>query len=628
MSTPRLLATLLRECLRYPLRLALALASLVGLGVAQLALPWIVKTWVEGPLGHGGVGDIRSPLLAAGGVVVVVAVLLFVSRALLASVNQRLLERLRNEAVSRLMRCRPPVLRVYPTGDVMSRVFQDAGMLSGFVENVFKRLLGDGILALGALAMMFVLDPRIAVATCLLAPLVGLLLLRLGTVIRRWGTVSQESMGRLGSTLQEQLQGFTTIKGYQREAFETQRFAVEDAAYRHRAVMAEVWTAFLVALVFLAAAGGFIAAVWYGTVEVAAGRLSAGGLLAFCLYAGQTVEPLRRLAEIHGLLQRSLGAAERLFALRELEVEPVEENLESERGTVPVPGVESPRSHGKELNSAHNRPMTPAALVCEAVRFRHRTDQPLLEGLDLRVDRGGRLALVAASGGGKSTLANLLVRYHQPSAGRILLDGQDLRFESLEVVRRKVCVVEQEPFLFSGSLLDNLRYGAPSAPPTRVDTAIRLTGLESLRAARDAAVSLGVAEGGRDVSGGQKQRVALARAIVRNPALLVMDEATSALDSEAEAEILGALEGWFAERTVIIMAHRLATIRRVPRIAVLHEGRIVADGALDALVSGSAVFRTLFGDQLEAAGLLDQPPSCTRALGAGPAPHEGGLTRT
>ncbi len=626
MRTPKLLAALARECLHHPLRLFLAFVSLVGLGVAQLALPWIVKRWVEGPLGHGAVGDIRSPLLAASAAVVLVAAFLFASRTLLASVNQQMLERLRNAAVARLFRSRPPAVRAYPIGDLMSRVFQDAGVLSGFVENVFKRLLGDGILALGALAMMFVLDPRLALTTCVLAPLVALLLGRLGAVIRRWGTVSQESMGRLGATLQEQLQGFTTIKGYRREAFEARRFASENAAYRHWAVMAEAWTALLIALVFLGAASGFIAAVWYGSVEVGRGSLSAGGLLAFCLYAGQTVEPLRRLAEVHGLLQRSLGAAERLFELREIELEPDETARERDRTLGPhgLAAVSIGPAQARSEPPAGSA--TAATLVCEAVRFRYRADQPLLEGLDFRIQRGERVALVGASGAGKSTLASLLVRFQEPSSGRITLDGVCIGEESLEVLRRKVCVVEQEPFLFSGSLLDNLRYGAPDAPAELVEAAIRLTGLEPLRASRADTLLAQLAEAGRDVSGGQRQRVALARAVLRNPGLLVLDEATSALDSEAEAEILAALERWLAERTVILMAHRLATVRHVSRVGVLHQGRIVADGSVEALITGSVVFRALFAEQLAAAGLTGLAARSPQAADAAPRYGDGDLT--
>ena len=320
MKTGHLLAALVREAVRYPGRLSLAAASLLGLGAAELSLPWIVKRWVEGPLMHGGAGEVRSALAVASAIAAAAAVLLFASRALLASVNQRMLGRLRDSAVERVLQAEPGTIRGYATGDLMSRVFQDAGMLSGFVENVLKRLLGDGILVLGALVMMFLLHARLAVVTCLLAPLIGVLLASLGGVIRRWGGVAQQSMGTLGGVLQEMLQGFTTIKGYQSEASEAARFAEQDRRYRQRAVMAEVWTALLVALVFLVAAAGFILAIWYGSLQVIAGTITAGGLLAFCLYAGQTVEPLRRLAELHGMLQRSLAAAERLFELLDLPV--------------------------------------------------------------------------------------------------------------------------------------------------------------------------------------------------------------------------------------------------------------------------------------------------------------------
>ncbi len=319
MTSTHLLARLVKECLHYPIRLTLAMISLIGLGGAQLALPWLVKRWVEGPLvdGGGDIGVLLSTALAAAGMV---ALFLFTSRLLLANVNQRMLERLRSGAVRRLIRTEPGTSQSLATGDVMSRVFQDAGMLSGFVELVLKRFLGDGILAIGALAMMFVLDPKLAAVACLMAPAIGLVLAAIGTVIRRWGGVAQREMGTLSGTLQEQLQGFTTIKSYLTEALEADRFSSHNASYRHKVVVAEGWSALLVSSVFLLAAIGFIAAVAFGTHRIETGAISAGGLLAFCLYAGQTVEPLRRLAEIHGHLQRSLAAAERLFVLFEMPI--------------------------------------------------------------------------------------------------------------------------------------------------------------------------------------------------------------------------------------------------------------------------------------------------------------------
>jgi ABC-type multidrug transport system fused ATPase/permease subunit len=578
-TSTRLLARLIRECLRYPIMLILAMISLIGLGGAQLALPWLVKLWVEGPIVDGG-EDLGGLISAALAVVGMAAVFLFTSCVLLASINQRMLERLRTGAVRRIMRMEPEGAQSLATGDVMSRVFQDAGMLSGFVELVLKRFLGDGILATGALVMMFVIDPVLAALACLMAPVIGLVLAAIGGVIRRWGRVAQEEMGELSGTLQEQLQGFTTIKSYLTEAHEAEKFSSLNASYRHKVVVAEGWSALLVGAVFLLAALGFIAAVAYGSRQIGAGAITAGGLLAFCLYAGQTVEPLRRLAEIHGHLQRSLAAAERLFLLFEMPT---------------VDGESSPSGSGEAKS------LGGAGITLEDVHFRYNDGVRVLDRICLDIGAGGRVAVVAASGGGKSTLGSLMVRFHDPKEGRILIDGVDLRNLPRAEIRRLVKVVEQRPFLFSGPLIDNIRYGSPSATPTDVAKAIRMAGMEPWIAADPRGLDAPLGEAGREVSGGQRQRVALARAILSDPEVLVLDEATSALDSEAETQILEDMEAWMAQRTVIVMAHRLSTIRRIPRIVVLEDGRVIDEGSLDELLGRSEVFRTLFAEQLEGA---------------------------
>jgi len=589
-STYCLVVRIARESLRYPVRLTCGVICLVGLGAAQLALPWIVMEWVEGPLTHGDL-PVGKPVLVALVLVVLIAFFLFSSRAFLASVNQRMLEHLRSAAVGRVLRLEPATMARFSTGEVMSRVFQDAGLLSGLIEGLLKRIVGDGFLVLGALLMMFILDLRLALATCVVAPLVGYLLVTLGRVIRRLGTIAQQRMGGLSAILQEQLQGFSTIKGYQTETFEGERFSTMNQGYRQTVVRAVVWSAVLVASVFAVAATSFVAAVWYGTQQVAAGRLTAGGLLAFCLYAGQTIEPLRRLAETQGLLQRSLAAADRLFEILDL-------RLPAVASSEPPVALEIP-DHSAESGVAGS---ICGGIRLERVHFRYRADQPLLEGVDLEIRPGERLAVVAASGGGKTTLTSLLLRFRDPVSGRLLLDGVDLQDYSLARLRRKICVVEQKPFLFSGPLLDNLRYGSWDATPEALQRAVQLCGLAPLVESLPMGLDTPLQEQGGDLSGGQRQRVALARAILRDPTILVLDEATSALDSEAEAEIFSALDSWLAERTVIVMAHRLSTIRRVSRIVVIAGGVVTDEGPLDHLLRPGSVFGSLFAEQLKVAG--------------------------
>jgi ATP-binding cassette subfamily B protein len=278
------------------------------------------------------------------------------------------------------------------------------------------------------------------------------------------------------------------------------------------------------------------------------------------------------------MLQRSLASAARVFEVVDLaEDEP--------EGAVPLPT----RVVGE--------------MRLERVRFRHREDAALLEGVDLHVGAGETVALVAASGGGKSTLAALLTRHLSPLSGRILVDGVDVAEARLSDLRRAVCVVEQEPFLFSGPLLENVRYGSLDASREDVESAVRLVGLAPLAASLPHGMDTPMQEAGRELSGGEKQRIALARALVRNPAVLVLDEATSALDGEAEELIFERLESWLARRTVLVMAHRLSTVARFPRVVVLERGRVVGDGPAEALLGSCPPFAQLFAAQLEPVAL-------------------------
>ncbi len=450
-----------RELLRYPLPVFAAAVSLVGLGATQLALPWVIKEWLQGPVAEGGV-PLAEHVLAALAIVGLLALFIVSSRSLLVSVDQRLVERLRSAAVDHILRLEPATVERYPTGDVMSRVFQDVALLSGVTGTVMQRILGDGLLMIGALFMMFLLQWRLALAACLLAAIVVFALGATGRIIRRLGAVAQERMGTLSTILQEQLQGFTTIKGYQTEAQEAARFSEVNRSYRDTAVYAGAWSATLIGSAFLFAATGFVAAVWLGSQQVAAGRITVGSLLAFCLYAGLTVEPMRRLAETQGFLQRSLPAAERLFELLDLPLQSDATASSMLAPSTPARSVHAPRPRSRGI-----------AVEFENVHFRYLPNRPLLEGVDLRVPPGDRIAVVAASGGGKTTLASLLLRFRDSSAGRILLDGVDLRSYPIPELRRMVCVVEQKPFLFSGPLIENLRYGSWNAREAEILEAVR-----------------------------------------------------------------------------------------------------------------------------------------------------------
>jgi subfamily B ATP-binding cassette protein MsbA len=417
----------------------------------------------------------------------------------------------------------------------------------------------------------------LALIGCVLVPLVGVLLSRIGEVIRSRGAAAQRKVGELNATLSEQLRGLTTIKGFQTETRERARFARENAGYRREVMRSEWWTAMLMTLVWLVTGIGLLTILWYGTGQVFRGTATPGQLFAFVLYAVQTVEPLRRLSEVQAMLQRALAAAARVYDVI----------------ATPQPEPEGVLPLGKEVHGA---------LRCEQLGFRYRADEPVLDDLTLRIAPRETVAIVAASGGGKSTFAGLLVRFVDPQYGCILLDGIDIRMLRLADLRRAICVVEQDPFIFSGPLIENVRYGSPHASRATVEAAVLRAGLVPLVSTLPGGLQASLQEAGGNLSGGQKQRIALARAIVRDPAVLVLDEATSALDSDTEGQIFSGLEQWLRQRTVLVMAHRLATISRFERIVVLQGGRVVGDGSIAGLVQGCAAFAELFAEQLTPLG--------------------------
>jgi subfamily B ATP-binding cassette protein MsbA len=564
---------LLRECRHYPGRLVLIVLGLAGLGGGQLCLTWFAKLWADGPLRTGDYHTMARLSWEVSALTIVMMAGLFISRYELNSVNQRMVMRLRNQAQHHLLGLEVGAIRRYQSGDLMSRMLNDAGTLSTFVREILRRLIGETFIIGGAIAMIFYLNWRLALITGLMVPVVAIMMAQLGGVIRKRGAAAQKEVGNLSGALSEQLAGVTTIKGFRTEEAEERRFGRLNAGYLHQTLRGEFWSAMLTTAVWLVTAFGVLAVVWYGTTQVGRGQATPGGLLVFCLYAIQTVEPLRRLSEVQSLLQRAIAAAERVFEI------------------IDLPAAEH---DGDKSLPANVR----GEIVLEHVSFAYRADKPVLADFDLRIGTRETLAVVATSGGGKSTLAAMLVRFRDPDRGCIRLDGIDIRELRLADLRRAICVAEQEPFLFSGPLIDNIRYGSWDARPATIEAAVALAGIEPLVRSLPGGLQTPLIEGGRDLSGGQRQRIALARVIVRNPSVVVLDEATSALDSDTESQIFAQLRDWLSQRTVLVMAHRLATISRFPRIVVLENGRVIGDGSVSELLANCPSFSQLFGEQL------------------------------
>lgn len=577
---------LVRECLRFRGHIILIALTLGALGGAQLYLTWIAKLWTDGPLKTGDRAAMAHLVRQASFAATVLVGALFSSRYVLQSLDQHLVQDLRDRAQRRLLEVELSSVRRFQIGELMSRMFNDALSMSQFVREILRRWIGESVVLVGALVMLFRLDWQLAMMIAVAGPIVGGVLSYFGGFIRRRSAAAQREIGELSATLTEQLAGLSTIKGFQTESAERERFVSIDTSYRHHVMRSQLWLASMTTGVWAITAAALLIATWYGTSKIASGRSTPGALLAFCLYAVQTVEPLRRLSEVHGLLQRALASAVRVFD---------------------VIDISAPETEG---SLALPEPMR-GELEFSDVSFSYVAGHPILREFQLSIGSRETVAIVGASGGGKSTLASLLVRFADPLEGRILLDGTDTRSLRLSQLRRAICVIEQKPFIFSGSVLENIRYGSPGASLEAVRVAVTLASLDQFVATLPAGLDTYLTESGRNLSGGQQQRIALARAIVRNPAVLVLDESTSAIDTETENAIFSRMESWLADRTAILMTHRLATVIRFPRVVVLADGRVVGDGPAAQLLESCPAFARLFSEQVS---LLDTPPKIASSV--------------
>ncbi len=566
---------LLRAALRHPRAASLTAIGFLLLSVSQLALTWLVKLWIDGPLSHDSTSTVPLLLPATAILVCVLSAAVFVAHYGLGSLHTAVIRDLRAALQAHLLRLEVAAMESNAGGDLVARLLQDADVAGRFAGEILRRGLGDALVFVGALTMLLVIDRQLFGLIVLIAPLGVMGHSLVAVAIRKRSLTAQRRLGALSARFSEQVSGHRTIKGYRTESIERQRFDVENQAHAEALRGVERWSAFALASIWLVTGSALLGVGLYAGYALGAGRLAAGDFLIFCLFGAQMVEPVRRLGELSTLAQRSLAAGQRVYEVldrRELE-----------------------RTDGKPLPQPVG-----GAVRFEAVRLAYSPERPVLTEVTFQVAGRETVAIVSPSGGGKSTIAGLLVRFFNPGAGVIRLDGHDLSALRIADVRRWVKVVAQDPFLFSGTVLENIRYGANDASATVIDEAVQRAGLETWLRSLPSGLDTSLDEAGRNLSGGQKQRIALARAIVAQPAVLVLDEATSAVDSDTEEHIMTRLASWLQERTVILMAHRLSTVLRVPRALVLDGGRIVEDGAPLDLLRRSSRFARIFGDQLGA----------------------------
>jgi subfamily B ATP-binding cassette protein MsbA len=548
----RRLLALLRP---YTPRLLLAAVALLVAGVLGLFLPLAVRQLVDTATGAQAGIPLDEIALALLGLFLVQAGFNFAQSYLLGWVGERLVTDFRQRIYAHLLRLPVPYFNERRTGEVLSRVTNDVSLIRGALTNGLLNVLQQVVTIAGGLTLAVLLSWQLALAAVLVAPPTFVLASLIGRRLRRLTTQTQAQLGEATALLEETVAGVRIVKAFAREPYETgryrrageRRFASGVATVRARAG--------LQAGVGLLAFTGVTAVIWFGSRLVLAGELSPGSLVAFLLYLMMVVGPANGLASYYGQVQEALGAATRLFEILDETPEPLEA---PDALTLPAPRGE---------------------LAFEAVRFGYQPVRPVLRDVSFTAAPGRVVALVGPSGAGKTTLVNLVPRFFDPDAGRIALDGVDLRRLHLRWLRERIAVVPQEPILFADTIRANIAYGRLEAGDAEIEAAARAANAAEFIEVLPDSYATVVGERGVKLSMGQRQRIAIARAILRDPLLLILDEATSSLDNESEALVQEALDRLLRGRTTLVIAHRLSTIESADLILVLDRGRIVEAGA-------------------------------------------------
>ena len=562
-----------RYATRYPGQLAIALLALLVTSATTLAIPWTFRSVIDKGFAHGtNTQHIDRAFYGLFGLVAVLAVATALRFYFVSWLGERTVADVRMAVQANLMRLAPRWFEENRPSEVASRLTADTAQIEIAVGTTVSVALRNLLMGIGGIVSLFLLAPKLAGSLLLGIPIVVLPMVLLGRRVRTHSRSSQDRIADIGAMAVETLSAMKVVQAFGQEGREQARFAdaVDQsfATAKRRIRIRATMTAMVIGLLF----GAVTLLLWSTVSDVAAGRLSGGSLTAFIFTAGLVTGAFGALTEVYGDLLRAAGAADRLAEL-------LAERPEIAAPANPVPLPEPARG----------------ALAFEGVTFCYptRPEVAALSDFSLAVRPGETVAVVGPSGAGKSTLFQLAERFYDPEEGRVAIDGVDLRDADPAAVRARIALVPQDTAIFAASARDNLRYGRWDASDDELWTAAEAANAAAFLRALPEGLDTFMGEGGARLSGGQRQRLTIARALLRDAPILLLDEATSALDAESERLVQAALDRLMADRTTLVIAHRLATVRAADRIVVMDGGHIVEQGSHAELIGRSGVYARL-----------------------------------
>ncbi len=564
---------LLRFILPYKKRLVVAVICMAFSGASNVVVPWLIKDVIDKVLANKDIYTLNLIVIGILALFFARGFFYFGERYLMSYVGQKIVNDIREALYRHLQKLSLSYFDKRKTGNIMSNLTNDVTALQTAIAGNLISFVQEAVILIGSLGSMLLLYWKLTLLTLVIVPLVVFTIRFFGSRLRGAGHRVQGKMADITALLEESVSGIRIIRSFNREEFEIERF-MEQNDSNFWALMSTVrLTALLTPFIQFFAAIAVTAIIWYGGMSVIDGEMTAGSLIAFLIYAINLANPVRRISEIYGDIQKSLAAADRVF-----------ETLDTE------PDV-------KEKPDAIELPKVQGEICFNHVDFSYDEDHPALIDFNLDVKPGEVVALVGPSGAGKSTVTNLLPRFYDVTDGSITIDGTDIRDVTFSSLRQQIGLVPQETMLFNASIRENILYGRLDATDEEIELAAKAANAEEFILQLPQGYDTLVGDRGNSLSGGQRQRIAIARAILKDPRILILDEATSALDTESEKIVQVALERLMEGRTSIAIAHRLSTIRDADKIVVIDHGRIVEEGTHTELLNKGGLYAHLHAVQ-------------------------------